>query len=72
MKKYILGIIETLQFLYPNEKITIINGFIGIENKERLKYTTYLGNQYYEIDNVIYAENSKSGKVKKVLVINNN
>lgn len=73
MKKYILGIIETLQFLYPNEKITISNGFIGIENGERLKHTTYLGSAYWISDNVIYTDyNTKNGKSKKLLVINNN
>ena len=73
MKKYILGIIETLKYLYPNEKMNIVNGFIGIENGERLKHTTYLGNAYFMIKNTIYTDyNSKNGNPKKILTIPNN
>ena len=70
MKKYILGKIEELKYLYPKEKINIINGFLGIENGERLKHTTYLGEAYFMIENVIYTDyNTKNNKAKKLIII---
>lgn len=71
MKEFIQRIITELKMIYPNEKISVINGFIGIENKEtgRLKHTSYLGNAFYEINGIIYTDcNSKKG-VKRVLEI---
>ena len=67
MKKHIQSIIEQLKYIYPNEQIAVINGFIGVINGERLKHTSYLGNAYYQIENVIYEENN--GKSKKLITL---
>jgi hypothetical protein len=57
MKKYILRIIAELQFLYPSEKITVINGFIGIKTDSgTLKHSTYIGNAFFEIDGIMYTD----------------
>ena len=65
MKKFIQKAIDELKFIYPNMKISVQNGFIGIENGDRLNHTTYIGNTYYEIDGVIYTEyNCKAGSKK--------
>ena len=72
MKKYILQKIDELKYLYPGEKINIYAGFIGIENGERLKHTTYLGNAYFMIDNVIYTDyNTKNDAAKILITIKN-
>lgn len=70
MKKYILGVISELKFLYPSERINIVNGFIGVENGERLKHTTYLGDAYYQIDNSVYTD-GKTGNGKLVIKVVN-
>jgi hypothetical protein len=69
MKKYIQGVIETLKLIYPNEKIDIENGFIGVKNGDRLKHTTYLGEAYWMIDNVIYTDYNKHNESKKLMTI---
>ena len=70
MKKYIQDIITELNYIYPEKKVTIINGFIGVLNSEgRLFHTSYLGNAYYEIDGSVYTDyNCKKGS-KKLLII---
>lgn len=70
MKKYILEKIDELKYLYPEGNINIINGFLGIENGERLKHTTYLGEAYFMIENVIYTDyNTKNNKAKKLITL---
>lgn len=70
MKKYILEKIDELKYLYPEGKINIVNGFLGIENSERLKHTTYLGEAYFMIENVIYTDyNTKNNKAKKLITL---
>ena len=70
MKKYILEKIEELKHLYPQGKINIVNGFLGIENGERLKHTSYLGDAYFMIENVIYTDyNTKNNKAKKLITL---
>lgn len=70
MKKYILEKIDELKYLYPEGKVNIVNGFLGIENGERLKHTTYLGDAYFMIENIIYTDyNTKNNKAKKLIII---
>jgi len=69
MKKYIQGKIEELKYLYPNEKITVENGFLGIATSDRLKHTTYLGNAYFEIDGAIYTDYNGGNKAKKLITL---
>lgn len=70
MKKYILEKIEELKNLYPQGKINIVNGFLGIENGERLKHTSYLGEAYFMIENIIYTDwNTKNNKAKKLITL---
>lgn len=70
MKKFILEKIEELKYLYPERKINIVNGFLGVENNERLKHTTYLGDAYFMIENVIYTDrNTKNNKAKKIITL---
>ena len=68
MKKYVQKIIDELKFIYPNEIISIQNGFIGIKTKEEhLKHTTYIGNQYFELDGFVYTDyNGPSKKLMKI------
>jgi len=69
MKKYIQGKIEELKYLYPNEKITVQNGFLGIVNGDRLKHSTYLGNAYFEIDGAIYTDYNTKNKAQKLITM---
>jgi len=67
MKKYILDKIAELKNLYPNEKISVVNGFLGVVNGERLKHTSYLGNAYFEHDGKIYTDYNTGNKSKLVV-----
>lgn len=69
MKKYILGIIAELKYLYPSKKISCINGFIGVLEGERLMHTTYLGNAYFEVDGILYTDYNGKSNHKKVIKI---
>lgn len=70
MKKYIQNIIIELKTMYPNERITIENGFIGVDQgKASLKHSTYIGNAYYDIDGIIYTDyNTKKGSKKLITI----
>lgn len=70
MKKYIESKVSELKHLYPENKITIVNGFIGVLINERLQHTSYLGNAYFEIDGVVYTDYNCKNSSKKVLKIN--
>ena len=47
--------------IYPKgEKMTIENGFHGILVDGKLKNTIYIGNEYYDIDGVVYKNDKKT------------
>lgn len=71
MTKYILKLIADLKYLYPSERISVNNGFIGIiQANGRLKHSTYIGNAFIEIDGIIYTDyNVAKDYTKKVCKI---
>ena len=71
MKKYIQSKISELQYLYPDKTIDIVNGFIGVQNGERLQHTSYLGNAYFMLDGVIYTDYNCKNESKKLITVYN-
>ena len=57
---------ELCRALYPNGgEMMLENGLYGINVNGRLRNGLYIGNEYYEIDGVVYKENSKTSKPSK-------
>jgi hypothetical protein len=52
--------------IYPNGKMALINGLYGVLVDDKLKNTIYVGNEYYEMDGVIYKKNEKGDRPTKL------